>query len=613
MSQKEKNNLSETVRLATYALLVLLWAVLAFHSYEFLYKVDEKSLFLYDSQWFTEFLGKPGGFLEWCGLFLTQFMHIPWLGALLWVLLLWASAILAQNIIGLGRKYSVIALIPSSLLVAYSMSLGYLVYIVNSPGFFFTPLLGYLWTLLSVYMVRKTSRLSTLIILIPIWGLTGYYLTGFYSFAGLIAAGVDLSLSDRNKNQRLIPWGAIAATILLAPILFYGFTTYPISEGWVIGLPSTLYSETIAGIRLPIILALSFLPIISVVKKYLKETSATIKVLAQCAALTLSVVIPAVYWFDDANFRTELGMIRATDNMDWNKVVQLMGNHSQKDSKYEPTRVMVVLKDLALIKTNQEGDLAFGFEDGSKEQKKSHDIPMVLQIGRTLYLNYGIPGLAHRWCMEETGELGWSNSTLKYLAMTAISLGNYQLAQKYLGKLDRTLFYRKWAREQIRLCQNPELVATTAPYDQIIPLMCYQDRLQDDINGPESFLSRHFSFESPQKSTPLYDRVALFFSMKTFDSTLFWTRFFMYLESNNPAKICRYYQEAAYLHSITGQRDLLDALPFDKTTIDLYNAFISKAVKQGDISRDDAHRLFPANLRHTYFYYYFYMRNLELF
>ena len=613
MSQKEKNNLSEIFRLATYTLPVLLWTVLAFHSYEFLYKVDEKSLFLYDRQWFAEFLVKPAGLLEWCGLFLTQFMHIPWLGALLWVLLLWAAAMLTLRILGTGRKYLAIAMIPSSLLVACCMSLGYLIYIVNSPGFFFTPLLGYLWTLLSIFIIRKPSRLSTLILLIPVWGLIGYYLTGFYSFAGLIAAGVDLSLSDRNNNQRFIPWGAIAATIVLAPILFYGTTAYPITEGWSIGLPSTLYSETLAGIRLPIILALSFLPMASIVNKHLKSISATTRLMTQCMALALSVVIPAVYWFDDANFRTELGMIRATDNMDWNKVVQLMGNRSQKDSKYEPTRVMVVLKDLALIKTNQEGDSAFGFEDGSKKQKKSHDIPMVLQIGRTLYLNYGIPGLAHRWCMEETGELGWSNSTLKYLSMTAISLGNYQLALKYLGKLDRTLFYRKWAREQIKLCQNPELVPMTAPYDQILPLMCYQDRLQDDANGPEDYLARHFSFESPQESSPLYDRVALFFSMKNFDATLFWARFFMYLESNNPSRICRYYQEAAYIHSITGQKDLLDALPFDKTTIDLYNAFMSKAVKHGDISRNDAHRLFPANLRHTYFYYYFYMRNLELF
>jgi len=127
-------------------------------------------------------------------------------------------------------------------------------------------------------------------------------------------------------------------------------------------------------------------------------------------------------------------------------------------------------------------------------------------------------------------------------------------------------------------------------------------------------MTQHFNGSSPQNTTPLYDRAALLFAMKSKQPTLFWARFFLYLDSNNPDRIGRSYQEAAYLFSIIGRNQtLLRTLPIDDQVKELYNSFSQIASKVGNISDLEARSAFPPHLRHTYFYYYYYVNKLQLF
>jgi len=198
--------------------------------------------------------------------------------------------------------------------------------------------------------------------------------------------------------------------------------------------------------------------------------------------------------------------------------------------------------------------------------------------------------------------------------MNAILQDKTELALKYLGALEHTLFYRKWARQQRRLCTDTSLIAGSAPYDKILPLMCYEDIVRSDFDGCEYFMMEHFNGSSPQNTTPLYDRAALMFAMKSKQPTLFWARFYLYLDSNNPDRIGRSYQEAAYLFSIIGRNQtLLRTLPIDDQVKELYNSFSQIASKVGKISDLEARSAFPPYLRHTYFYYYLYVNKLQLF
>ena len=616
MNQKENSKAADILAKARWILPVALWVVLTFFAYEYLYKVEERSLFIFDTFWLKDFLFKPSGILSCAGLFLTQFLHIPWLGALIWVLLLTASAELTRKVYNIPVCLSALTYIPAAIFVAYNMSIGYKVYLMNLHGYFFMPVLGYLWALLTVKVLRKTDNAVASLILFTVWGFAGYYIAGFYSLAGLIAAAADIILSSRSRLSRLLPLTGVAITWILAPVAFVGTTTYNLSNGWIIGMPEKDFGMTVLRMQIPLILAMVCLVLAPLSKYASGLTGKRVTLIIQSVVLAAVIAVPSASWFRDDNFKAELAMIRAANNLEWNKAVDILDKlqaKHEKDKTWQPTRVLVLLKDLALIKTGQDGERIYGFDNGCREQKTKDIVSMSFQIGKILYMHYGIPGMANRWCGEESVLYGWNYQTLQYYAMIALLLDDTQLAAKYLDRLDNTIFYRKWAKEQRKLLGNRELLAKTAPYDMILPLMCYDDIILSDNEGCELFIINHFNGPSPQNSTPLYDRVALMFAMDSKQSTLFWTRFFLYLNSNNPQKIDRFYQEAAYLFSNLDNKEMLETLPFNEKTKSMYKAFMQQASRVGMKSLDEARGAFPANLRHTYFFYFYYVNELQMF
>ena len=616
MNQKENSKVTGILAKVRWILPVVLWVAVSFFSYEFIFKVEQRSLFIFDAFWLKDFLLKPSGILSCCGLFLTQFLHIPWLGALIWVILLVASAELTRIVFKIPVSFCLLTYIPAAIFVAYNMSLGYIVYLANLPGYFFIPVLGYLWALLTVSVLRKASKTAVSVILFTTWGFAGYYIAGFYSLAGIVAACVDMLLSDRKRIDKILCMAIVAATILLAPIAFVGTTTYNLSNGWTIGMPEPDYGLTALRMQLPLVLSMLFL-VLSPLSKYLDGLSGKwLPLITQSLAFAAVIAVPASLWFRDDNFKAELGMVHAVDDMEWNKAVSILDKlqaKHEKDPQWQPTRVLVLLKDLSLIKTGQEGERIYGFDNGCKSQKTKCDVPMSFQIGKVLHLNYGIPGICNRWCSEESVLFGWNYMTLRYYTMVAILLNDPELTDKYLDKLENTLFYRKWAKEQRKLCNDRELLARTAPYDQILQLMCYDDIVCPDSEGCEFFLINHFNGPLPKNVTPLYSRVALFYAMESKQSTLFWTRFFNYLEVCDPQDIDRYYQEAGYLFSNLEKNQALEALPYSDRTKDLYKAFMQNASRVGMKSLEESRVALPPNLRHTYYYYFYYVNELQMF
>jgi len=618
MSQKEKNNTAEILAKARWILPVLLWIVLSFFSNEFLQKVEERSFFAFDLFWLRNFLYKPSGILSCCGAFLTQFLHIPWMGALIWVLLLTASAELTRKVFRIPNNLSLLSYIPASIFVTYNMTMGYIVYNLNIPGFFFLPVLGYLWAILTLSVLRKIQKPLALIMLTALLGFAGYYIAGFYAIVGIITAVIDIVLYSNCISCRIPTVTGALAAILLAPIAFVPTATYNLSTGWTIGMPEQIFSLSRSRMQLPIVAAMLFLLTMPLSRHFLNKLSGKpLSSIIQGLALAVTIAIPTVFWFRDDNFKAELQMINAVDNLEWENAIDIysrLQKKHEKESSWQPTRVLVLLKDLALIKADKDGQLAFNFDDGSKIQKRDFNLPMSLQIGKELFFYYGIPGLCNRWCIEESVLSGWNNMTYKYMAMNAILQGNTCLAMKYIDKLRHTLFYRKWAKQQLELCGNNSFVSTTSPYDKILPLMCYDDKVCSDFDGCELFLTNHFNGPSPLNSTPLYDRVALLFAMKSKQSTLFWTKLFLYLDSNNPSKIDKYYQEAAYLFSINSRNEeLLKSLPFDNNIKNIYNTFIDKASKVRNKNNEEARAIFPPNLRHTFYFYFYYINELQMF
>lgn len=648
MSQVKSDNIKQTaeryLRYLPFLLALIIWLVLAFREQYFLKKVEDLSLFLFDRQFILDGFNTPGGILGLAGCFFTQFLHITWLGALLWVILLLISYQFTVRALRIPSTLLPLALIPVALLVIFNMSLGYGVYIMREQDHFFAPLLGYITALIPLLTVRNIRPLLWgKILFITVWTAAGFPLLGTFALVGTLSASCFmLTEAEESRTNRLAFSITGIALIILIPVILYPlYTTYRLSDSWSMGLPDVSEDLWRRPTRIPLQLALLFIPVMSALSRWLKDKTAGLTV--QLAVYCAVIVITWAFWFKDDNFHTELAMSDAVDRSDWQQVIDIYAkvtaSNAKSDAKayeartkeltgikdnnraaeitemyqkrfFEPTRTMVMYRDLALLKLNRALDEAFSMKDGSRLQKSRSQIPMALQAGKQFYIQYGLANMCYRWCLEDAVEHGWNYSTLKYITMHAVIMQDGDLARKYTGKLGKTLFYRKWAQAQQLLGSDPAAMAAADPYRSILPLRCFEDRMSNDLGKTETFLLDHFTGQQPASSTPEYDRTALFFAMRIQDIPRFWEKLINYVNSNDFKVMPRNVQEAALLYSSLENRDY-SRLPLDDKVQKNYDSF-NRYVQSHPV-RDIRESSYPYYQKYgkTFFYFYYFTRNLQ--
>ena len=173
---------------------VLILALLAFYWMYFrndvyLWKVERMSLFLTDDSFFSEKMSVAGGFLHYLGCFFTQLFHFQFWGSVLYAVMIAGLSMLIIWSFGLGTKYAGLAVIPASAVLLTCTELGYMLYVVKLPGYFYAALLGTLFISLffGLYVrVRrcagKVSYASSLVMLV--------LFAFFYAFIGTYAVAL---------------------------------------------------------------------------------------------------------------------------------------------------------------------------------------------------------------------------------------------------------------------------------------------------------------------------------------------------------------------------------------------------------------------------------------
>lgn len=646
MSQVNSSSLKQLVerylRYLPYLLALILWSVLSFKEQYYLKKVEDLSLFLFDSRFIVDSFSTPGGILGLAGSFFTQFLHIQWLGALIWVAFLLLSYKLTILAFRISAEFSPLALIPVALLVVYNMSLGYGVYIMREQDHFFVPVLGYISALIPLLFIRNIKPLWGRLMFITVWTAAGFPLSGTFALTGTLAASC-LLIADKGEGRinRLTVFITGLVLILAVPLIVYGFyTSYRLSDSWAMGLPATSEELWSRPVTAPLQLAMLCIPVLSLASNWLKEK--TTNLIFELSVYVVAIAVVWGFWYNDDNFHYELAMSDAVDRSDWQEVINIYSSitasNAKSDAKayaarskklaqindnsqiedivnryenrfFEPTRTMVMYRDLALLKLNRALEDAFTMKDGGRMQKSRSQIPMALQAGKQLYLQYGLVNMCYRWCLEDAVEHGWSYSTLKYITMHAITMQDGDLANKYTGKLGKTLFYRKWAKSQQALGSNQAAMASTEPYRSILPFRCFEDRMTNDLGKSEIFLINHFRNQQPISSTPEYDRAALLFAMRTQDIPNFWERLYYYVNSNDFKTLPQSVQEAALLYSSLEKDDR--QIPFDNKVKEGYEAF-NKYVQTHPIrSLNESSYPFCQKFGKTFYYFYFFIRNLK--
>ncbi len=582
------------------ALLCVAGALLFFES-DLLWKLQEQNLFLDTSLFFNEQMLVPGGLLSWAGTYLTQFFFYPWVGTLVlclsWLLLMW----LIKRAFKVDDQWTALTLVPVALLLLTIVDMGYWVYFLKLPGHVFVGTLGAIAVSALLWGLRALPQHWGLrLVFIAITAILGYPLFGIYGLAATLLMGIYVWQLKQPLWQKISGSVLALAGAAIVPQLCYRYVYYQtnLANIYYAELPLFVVSEEHHAYYLPYYgLALFFvlMTVGATLAKLIKaeKLGKWGSLIAQGALVAVLAWGVTHWWFRDENFHHELKMQRCIEQNDWQGVIAEAA--MQED---EPTRSIVMMRNLALGRLGRQSDEMYLFKNGSKRYEAPFDMRLMLCVGPLMYYQYGMTNYSERLSTEMGVEFGWRVSNLKLLAKCAILNKEESQARRYLKLLSHTTFYDDWAKTAREL----EELKTVAR------MMHYPNMLTGDKGNVESFLMNRLA-ECTNKNDAYFQEQALLASLWTKDSYQFWYHFGDYINLHPNARIPRYIQEAAYLYGKLEDRKYIDQMPFDQSVKQSFDSFMQAAERYNDMDVEYAREGLKA-FSHTFYYDYYLMREL---
>lgn len=603
---------------------VTVWALLAFWDSATLFRVSEQSLFLYSGHFFREAMALPAGFLSYLSTFFIQFFHYPLLGATVYVLLLYALYLLTKRVFDIPARWSLLAMLPVALVLAYSTQLGYWIFYIKIQGFYYMALLGTLASLLVAWICLKFKGLYAPVVIL--WVVGGYMLFGAYALGGAVVIAVAC-LVDRIKHRYSRVYVVSGAMMLVAvivlvyavPIGMYHYNIYSnvmLGHMPFAGLPvhqwvmdnADMYPNGILGHWIPIML----LPVVYMLLALLKgslssngsDKSVVPFVVVQVALLVAVVAFTYCYWFSDSNYRIENKQNKACWNEDWEAVARYA-----KDAEI-PTRQIVLNKNMALLKLGRLGEDAFKYPDGSADIAHPGVVNLTQTGGMMNYYQYGKFNFCYRWCIENSVEYGWRIDYLKHAVRCMLLSGQHKLAMRYINILKHTLFYRSWALKMEEYVNKPQLISKQDEFKMPLLLYSYGDALELDDSYVEVYLSKSLSHTFSQEDSRLYAEAAVVFALIRKDVKLFWDAMSRYIAKGKLKRVPNHFQEAIILFTNLN-KDITTNIPIDFKIRSRFESFIKGVQKYKGMKEDEMAPHFVDEYGDTYWYFYFFVRNIK--
>ena len=592
------------------ALVVIAGALLIFESDQ-LWKVQEKNLFLCSMLYLKEQLVVPGGFLTWAGTWFTQFLYYPWLGVLLlcgwWLLLMF----IIKRAFRIPDRWAILMLIPVAILLLANMTMGYWIYLLKLRGYFFVSTIGttvvaaLLW---GFRCIPDKYYLQSVYIFIAC--ALGYPLLGVYGLAATLLMGIWSWRLSASRTKAVINSIVAILSVVAVPLFCYRIIYYQINLANILWaeLPLFVITEEYHTYYIPYYLLALFLVILAVTYRANREAGKSIKKLYYlgCQVVVAILLVGSVYtfWMKDENFHHELTMQHRIANLDWMGVLEEAA--TQED---EPTRAIVMMRNLALSRIGRQGDDMFFYKNGSKQYAAPYAMRLVIVLGQLIYYQYGMLNYCNRLCVEMGVEFGFRTEDYKLLVNCALLENDKPLARKYINILKQTIFYSDWAEQAEALLGHSDLIAKDPEREPITHMLHYGNYLGGDDGYTESFLMNQL-VRSSYTGDPIFQEQALLATLWTKNIKQFWYHFNDYVRLHPNGPMPRYYQEAAYLYGKLEDRKDLDRMPFDKGIKDTFERFMKSAVKYDNkdvkLGREGLYPFFGE----TYYYDYYMMKKL---
>lgn len=573
-------------------------ALLATAKADLLYHMEQFSLFLPKREFLASFMEQPGGLLELVGAFLTQFCHIPIVGAILIALCLWLLSAMVQKACNLKDGAALLALIPAVFMLLFIMRMDYAVYTMRSYGILFSQILG-LTAAVSLAAAYRNCCMSSKAgsCMIPIIAIIGFPLIGIYAF---IACLLMIITDDRHRIVNIVSFAAFTVTIPLICAHFPGIYDR-INPKYVFlsGMPFLDFPEGLFEALYPILLG-----VVSIIV-LLFAGKASWKLSASIAAASLAVMLALTNW--DADFRTVLAMERAAADENWDEVINL-AKHSKKQ-----TRAQVLYRNVALFEKGRLTEEMFAYPYERQQMGTSIDIAFICAAPVLHYC--GMVNSCDRLSMEASASFTKNIFYFKLMARDALARGERELAEKYIDIVSCNIFEGKWVRRHRAFLDDTESMRKDKCFENILALMRQQSTEFDVVEPVELMLRRNFSNPEYVNEQVYEWQMATMLSWKDAQTPIYcmFNRQDMFPDAHITKGIA---EAMALFVSMNGDRDLMvnlvDAMQSQKSILKKFSSFSNDINRTDDFQSDKAKQYFSKQYGRSYWLYYYFIDENEL-
>lgn len=408
------------------------------------YNIAVNDLFIYDWADIWAKLCRTGGFATLTASFLTQFFHIPFAGTVIvTVLYLLAARIFAC----IGKKLAANGGIACG---SGFIPVIFLFLCLDNDYYRFQGHTGYIIVLAAVYAYislpsdRPKLRYAAGILSIPLL----YHLSG--SVTAVYAICIFICEVIRNGLKGL---PALIYPVVLALTAFIN-VEYSMVDSWEHALtpfmyyswPSTYNFPFTAWVLAPVVMILVW-------KTSGFKMSERVNVWIASAGFVAAFAISG-YLYSQVHSRSYYRLIQEqhwASEGDWDRIIETA-------DRRQPNYLISYL-NLALA---QKGQLVeklgyYNPQPVSKVMFPTQNLKTGLTLQSTVYLAWGYVSAARQAAFDaDMVTPGMHNpQQLKVLVLTNLALDAPEVAEKYLGILDKTLFHRAWSGNMRRLMADP--------------------------------------------------------------------------------------------------------------------------------------------------------------
>jgi ABC-type multidrug transport system fused ATPase/permease subunit len=443
--------------------LTLLFGLVVFLFWRFRYPFalayqEQLQLFLFDDDYFWKRLSEPGGLARYIAEFLVQFYNSVTMGAAIIAILMMLLQRLTWQLMRCEEHYC-LSFLPA-ILLWYAMGdesvmLTYTVALVMS--------MASAWALMTAFPKNDNPRGQiiaksiALFILIPI----------IYWLIGPMVILVALCV---------MPVSLIWALAVM--LISTHFVPFPMSRV-MLGISYYRFPETMPYVLIAIP---ALIWILSIAIRLLPKQKSWVR---YSEALALGALVSGI---PDMGYDSKKYELLEYDYLvrikDWQGII------AKAEKKTPDLPMSVSATNLALAMTNQLGERAFDFYQRTSEGllPKFERNYATSQLSGEIYFHLGLVNTAQRFAfeaMEAIPNYNKSARVVKRLAETNLINGEYEVARKYLQMLEKTIFYRPWAKRTMAMLGDEKQIDSHPLYGTL-----RQYRLQEDFLYSEDELDK---------------------------------------------------------------------------------------------------------------------------